>query len=392
LDKARDLDALPLRTDGRMNEVIRQLAGATDSVKLLDVDREIGASAAGTTAGDETFFDHVHFTFMGNYRAARLIAAEIEKGLSEQVTAKRAINWASAQVCDRALGLSDWNRRIAYEQMLLRQMEAPFTDQFNSHDRAQNMGRTISELRQSLGERAATNAAAVYQEALTGDKHDFRLRESYAEFLEATGQWNEAAQQRKTIAAWVPHDSVAAYHAGRVLVSARQPVEARAQLDRALQLRPNFPEAHLEIGRALASEGRHDAALQSYDAALELRKDDVTAFMQKANSFGAMGRRQEAKAMLREAVRVRPEYWEPRYLLAIELAAANELPEAIVQFNEVTRLRPTYAQAYFNLSVALAKTGRLREAYLGLQKTLELDPEHKSAREYLGAMEREYGR
>lgn len=94
--------------------------------------------------------------------------------------------------------------------------------------------------------------------------------------------------------------------------------------------------------------------------------------------------------MLREAVRVRPEYWEPRYLLAIELAANNELPEAILQFNEVTRLRPTYAQAYFNLSVALAKSGKLREAYLGLQKTLELDPEHKTAREYLGAMEREY--
>jgi tetratricopeptide (TPR) repeat protein len=176
-----------------------------------------------------------------------------------------------------------------------------------------------------------------------------------------------------------------------LLVSARQPGEARTHLERALKLRPVFPEAHLEIGRAYAVEGLHESALKSYDEALKQRKEDVLVLMQKAHSYGAMGRRKDAKVMLRAAIGLRPEFWEPRYLLAIELAADNELPEAILQFNEVTRLRPNYAQAYFNLSVALAKTGKLREAHLGFQKTLELDPEHKSAREYLGAMEREYG-
>ena len=390
-EKARNLDALPLRTDGRMNDIIREVANK-QSVKFLDLDGEMGAAAAGTTAGDETFYDHVHFTFLGNYRAARLIAAEIEKNLPGTVTAQRAVNWAPAQVCDRALALTDWNRRAAYENMMRRQMDPPFTDQSNHTNRTENLARIISEIRDALNPRSATNAAVVYQEALAKNADDFRLRESFAEFLEATGKTQEAADQRKVIAAWVPHDSVAAYQAGRLLVNARQPAEARLFLDRALKIRPVFPEAHLEVGRAFAAEGLHESAIKAYDEVLKQRKDDPVAYMQMAHSYAAMGRRKDAKAMLREAIRVRPNFWEPRYLLAIELAADNELPEAIAQFNEVTRLRPAYAQAYFNLSVALAKSGRLREAYMGFQKTLELDPEHKSAREYLGALEREYGK
>src|SRR5690606_14360203 len=140
-EKARDWDALPLRTDTRMNGIIREVAEGGAEAILVDLAEEMGSNAAGLTPGDETFFDHVHVTFMGNYRAARLIATEIEKQLPEAVTSKRAVNWASAQVCDRALGLTDWNRVAAYEHMLRRQMEAPFTDQSNYTNRIQAMAR-----------------------------------------------------------------------------------------------------------------------------------------------------------------------------------------------------------------------------------------------------------
>jgi tetratricopeptide (TPR) repeat protein len=390
--QARDWDALPLRTSERLNEIIREVAGRFEAARVVDVDGKLGAAVAAGTVGDETFFDHVHFTFIGNYRAARIIAEQIESELPPEVTAKSAVNWASAGACERALGLTGWNRRAAYEHMLRRQMEPPFSDQSNHTNRVENMARLIAETREQLNGRAATNAMGIYEDALAKNTNDFRLRESYAEFLEAIGRTSAAAEQRKWVAGWVPHDSVAAYQAGRLLVNAQKPAEARTHLERALRLRPSFPEAQLEIGRAYSAEGAHESALNAYDKVLELRKDDAGAFMQKAHSYAAMGRRKEAKATLREAIRVRPDYWEPRYLLAIELAADGELAEAIVEFNEVTRLRPTYAPAYFNLSVALAKNGRLREAYLGFQKTLELDPNHKNAREYLGAMEREFGK
>jgi tetratricopeptide (TPR) repeat protein len=391
--RARDLDALPLRTDrrliGEMDRVVYELAeGRTNvRIRLLDVENEIAANLPAQKAGDETFFDHVHFTFAGNYRAARLIAAEIEKALPGSVTEKRAVNWAPAQLCDRALGLTDWNRRLAHEQMWQRQSEAPFTEQSNYTNRIQNMVRTIVELREGLTTRAATNARAIYVEAIQKNESDFRLRENFAEFLEATGDLGGAAEQRVAVANYVPHDPAACYQAGRLLVAIRNGDDARGWLSKALEIRPNFPEAHFEMGRVFAGEGKHDAALQSYAAALKLRPEDTRALVQKAHSLASLNRRKEAVEALREAVRVKPENWEARYLLGIELAANKQIPEALAQFREVTRLRPGYAPAHFNLGVALAKLGQLSEAHAEFQLTLRIDPNHKTAQDYIAAME-----
>ena len=391
--KARDLDALPLRTDqrllGEMSRVVSEMTEQRPNAKitLLNLEGEIAANLPAKRAGDETFFDHVHFTFAGNYRAARLIAGEIEKKLPPAVTEKRAVNWAAAQVCDRALGLTDWNRRFAHEQMLQRQAEPPFTEQSNHTNRIQNMVRAIVELREGLTARAATNAKAIYLAAIQNNTNDFRLHENYAEFLEATTDLAGAAQERTAVANLVPHDPVACYQAGRLFGAMKKGEEARGWLQKALQVRPNFPEAHFELGRVLASEGKPEQALEKYAAALKLRPDDARILIQKAHSLALLKRRKEAVEVLREAVRVRPENWEGRYLLGIELAANGEVPEAMNQFREVTRLRPGYAQGHFNLGVALAKLGKLSEAYAEFEMTLQLDPNHKTAQEYLTALE-----
>jgi tetratricopeptide (TPR) repeat protein len=390
---ALDSDALPLRFDSAMRQEVHNVFGelgtkkADTPVWVLELDHQLAANLPANTLGDETFFDHVHFTFSGNYRAARLLASEIEAALPKTVTEKRAVNWASAQLCDRALGLTDWNRRVAYEQMWQRQSEAPFTEQSNYTNRIESMVRDIVELRETLTPRAATNARAIYVEAIQKNGTDFRLHENFAEFLEATGDLREAAEQRLAVAKFVPHDPVACYQAGRLLGAVKRTDEAREWLGKALAIRSNFPEAHSEIGRVFANEGEHQQALESYAVALKMRPDDSRVLVQRAHSLAALNRRKEAMDALREAIRVKPDNWEPRYLLGIELAANNDIPAALQQFQEVTRLRPGYAQAHFNLAVALAKVGRLSEAYNELQQTLRIDPNHKSAQEYLAAME-----
>jgi len=70
---ARDLDTLRFRADSRINEIIRQTAKAK-GIPELDAAEELARH------GDEDlFYDHVHLNFAGNYRVARLFAAEVEK-------------------------------------------------------------------------------------------------------------------------------------------------------------------------------------------------------------------------------------------------------------------------------------------------------------------------
>ncbi len=70
---ACDVDALPFRADTRINATIRSLASELNGNNVTFCDAETALKAATTDglAGDESFFEHVHFNFDGNYRLAK---------------------------------------------------------------------------------------------------------------------------------------------------------------------------------------------------------------------------------------------------------------------------------------------------------------------------------
>ena len=70
LQRACDDDALPFRADSRINGIIT-LAGqqsAGDKLVLFDAAAALGTNLAAGLCGQETFYEHVHFNFDGNYR------------------------------------------------------------------------------------------------------------------------------------------------------------------------------------------------------------------------------------------------------------------------------------------------------------------------------------
>ena len=86
-NQARNLDVLHFRTDTRMNQIIRNTARSLEGhgVKLVESEQAIAARSPNGLAGDELFYDHVHFTFEGNYWLGLAFAeraeAAIPKGL-----------------------------------------------------------------------------------------------------------------------------------------------------------------------------------------------------------------------------------------------------------------------------------------------------------------------
>ena len=72
---ARDLDAVRLRADSRINEIVEQVAVADSSgrVTLVDAASQIGAGLAG----DDLLLEHVHFGARGNDRLARIVLEAI---------------------------------------------------------------------------------------------------------------------------------------------------------------------------------------------------------------------------------------------------------------------------------------------------------------------------
>ena len=92
-------------------------------------------------------------------------------------------------------------------------------------------------------------------------------------------------------------------------------------LRRALDLRPDIPEAHNNLGLALIQSG------------------------------GSQG---EAVASIRRAVELQPDYREAHYNLAHALSTADEPHAAVLEFREALRLQADWPEALRDLALLLA--------------------------------------
>lgn len=383
--RARDLDALPFRADSRLNEIARAVARrfADRGVRWLDAAAALAREAPDGVPGGESFFEHVHLNFNGNYRLARLFAEQIVPLLPPALTNRAAPAWAAQAVCERRLGLTDWNRYAVLEGMLARLLEPPFTNQLHAPERLGRLWTELQATRARMDPGAQLEARALYEDALRRAPDDHRLHENFAEFLEATGEPAAAAAEWTRVRDLIPHHFSGWYHTGRLFGRLRKPLEARAALQEALALRPDLAEAMLELAMLDVAEGRLEAALQRCDAVVKLRPGEARGHIRRADVLARLHRRDEALASLRAAVRVQPGSWEARYLLGVELAVDEKLKEAEAEFAEVVRLRPDHLLGRLNLGIALARQRRFSEAEVQLNEVLKLDPLNAKAQQAL---------
>jgi hypothetical protein len=144
-----DADTLPFRADSRINDSIktagRKFAG--QNLVLCDAVTALAAAAPEGVSGEESFFEHVHLNFTGNYLLARAWAGQIQNQLAARLTHAAATNWLSQEQCERLLGLTDWNRVSVLEEVARRIQEPPFTGQPDNRRRLAALNKQISECR-----------------------------------------------------------------------------------------------------------------------------------------------------------------------------------------------------------------------------------------------------
>lgn len=383
---ARELDALPFRADGAQRDITSRLGKEVGPDAWLNLEAELGTLSSNAIPGREWFFDHVHFSPAGNYEAAWQMTRAIEK-LMRQRLGNSPKDWASKERADELLGLTSWNAEAAWRHMLARMQEPPFTNQFNAAERTEQMARVIAQMRREMVPSMIFDTRAGYERAIQRRTNDFYLRENYAEFLEATGEIKEAADQWAHVSKLLPHHFLPNYHLGRLLVRTANVEAGIEQLQKALRSRSDLAEARVDLAYAYFRQKKYEQALAEYEVAQKERPREARVLVGRADVLAAQGKRSEAIEQLKQAVALRPSYFEARVMLGTELAFAEQFPAAAEQFREVAKLRPDYAAGHFNLGVALAKMGVLYEALQAFQRTLELNPEHKQAADYAARVE-----
>jgi tetratricopeptide (TPR) repeat protein len=385
LQLACDDDALPFRADSRINNIIRNEGKKTgDShLVLFDAASTMAASTASGLCGEETFYEHVHFNFDGNYRLGRAWAEQVAAMMPSAVTNHAVSGWATQEVCERRLGLSDWNRSLVMQNMINRLQQPPLNTQPENEKRLKMLQRRVQQLHMLMTDDQKGQTRKDFEEVLKQWPDDYYLHENFDLFLESIGDLSGAAAESHAIHDLIPQDCVLYFQQGRVFAKQGQYVGAESSFRKAVTIRPSLTDAWVQLGDNLALEGKYEAALASYETAIGQSPRDAQTYFFCGIVLVKMKRHAEAIEHYRRAIELNPSNWAPHFELGRELDSLNQISEAGDELAAAVRLNPNYSHTHFNYGVLLAKQGQIAEAQGEFQKALRLDPGYKNAQDAL---------
>lgn len=383
--RALDLDCLPFRADTRINKIIadagRQMA--SPQLTLIDAATAIESNDTDDIPGQENFYEHVHLNFTGNYLLARAWAGEIAHVLPSNMTNGASAAWASQEVCERRLGLTDWDRYNVLAEVCRRLQQPPLNGQFNNATRLQTFSEQKAVLQKRMDASDKQKAHEVYVEALENAPDDYYLLENFAYFLADTGDIAGASEQWQKVLALIPQDQVAYFELGRLAGLQGKFADAITLLGKAVAIHPSFAPGWFELGKAHAASGDYQQAVKAFDQALKFDPQDAQCWFCSGLALAMLDKRADAIEHYRQAVKFGPEDWKAHFELGGLLGQDGKMSEAETESQAAVRLNPSFPVAHLNLGMALLQLGKLDAAEEQFEETLRLDPTNSKVADYL---------
>jgi tetratricopeptide (TPR) repeat protein len=184
---------------------------------------------------------------------------------------------------------------------------------------------------------------------------------------------------------WNPACAVGYNDLASALFQAGEVDQSIAACEQALELDPNYDQAHFNLGNGLLKKGLIDRGIAEYKRALEINPE----LTQAHNNLGAvlldLGHPEQAAAEAREALKIDPAYTDAYYNLGNALFREGNANEAIDEFRKALENDPRDAKGHYHLANTLLQVGRLDEAVEQYEKAVEIDPNFSEAYNNLGA-------
>jgi predicted O-linked N-acetylglucosamine transferase (SPINDLY family) len=168
--------------------------------------------------------------------------------------------------------------------------------------------------------------------------------------------------------------------------------EAEASYRQALQVKPDYAEAHYNLGFILGMLGRHVEAGASYRRAIEFQPDYALAHNNLGFILQGQGRLAEAEASFRRVLEIEPDFAETHYNLGVVLGKRGCFDEAEDSYRRALEIKPDIADAHNNLGIIFSGQGRLSEAEASYRRALQIKPVYAEAYNSLGGTLQNQGR
>lgn len=378
--RACDDDALPFRADSRINSIIGEESKAFErrGVVFCDAANPVSlGEPSNAIAGEELFYEHVHFNFDGNYRLARAWADSMDKFLTDS-----ARPWASQAACEARLALTDWNRALAWTDVLRRRRQPPLDLLENNASQSRELSARVRSVSAAMNAASARAARGIYLDAIARAPEDYELRFNYGDFLDSIGDAAEAIAQWRAVQALLPSYYLGYFQEGRVLERSGQLTEAADCYRRTIALYPRMTTAWFELSNIHASLGDDAQAMIECRRACQLEPGQPAFRICLGRLLVNTHRRAEALEQYRLSIQIQPDYMEGYIALGEELLSEGASGPAATNFQEAVRLQPGSARAHADLGQAFEQLGRHEDARLEYQRVLQIDPGNAAARDF----------
>lgn len=361
--QARDRDTLRFRCDRRLNTVICETA-VQEKIPLADAERALVAGSADGIPGAESFYEHVHLTWPGNWRLARALAQQIAGQLPAEITRNPAAqpDWPSPETCAAQLAWTDTARREALTTVRARIEDPPFTHQL---DHAAQLARLATQLDQLAATRqpaGRTEARRTTELAATNAPQDAVLQSLLSEARQADGDLAGAIRAAQRYTELLPHVAGGWARLGMLFVQVQRNSDAEAALTTALRLAPDDVWTLNNLAQLHAQQDQTEAALAEFQQALRIKPRFGLAHIGIGQILEKQGHTNEADAHYRLALQNR--IYRAEQLAGLgRLCLARGWPEAAVtNLTDALALSPADASLHRDLAQALERMGRTNEA------------------------------
>jgi len=151
--------------------------------------------------------------------------------------------------------------------------------------------------------------------------------------------------------------------------------EAEISLRKAIKLKTDFADAHLNLGNILKDLGKLEDAELSTRKAIELNPTVAEAHSNLGNLLIDLGKLKDAELSYRKAIEINPNFADAHLNLGKILRYHGKLKDAELSTRKAIEINPNFADAHLNLGKILRYLGNLQEAEISLLKAIEVNPD-----------------
>ena len=181
-------------------------------------------------------------------------------------------------------------------------------------------------------------------------------------------------------------------HIAMIASEGERPAEARAALEKVLQLDPKSPTALKQIGELELKAGEYAKAAQYLKAAREIRPDDATAAFEAGQALEKNGDLAGARDALEASLKLQPSQLPARLLLGRVYLALKDPKAADDQFEAALLLEPKSVEAQLGVAKAQIAQGNFADALQQLEPITKSQPDNPEVFETLAQAYRGLGK